>query len=373
MKIKKLYVESEKVSKANRDAVQRKLCQEIIIHVNDATLQMIIAQNNRNGFEIWKYLLKKFGQIRLSQIIVLWQVFLELKKNGESIVEFLNKVDNIVIKLQSADEKISDNLKIAIVLEALPHEYGSFIAAIQFQQKSYLQLEERLIERSLGGSSNKQDTSSTSIAALAIHRNGRGRYNGGTGQGNKKTLYCTKCGRNNHTTDRCYAKQHVSKQNSSNRQGGFSGFALTATSNGSMDIEIDCGCTNHIIPDKSMFKTLSILEGDGSAMFITNGDGTQQRVHGVGEVCLPFYDCYKGKYTFNLQLSLYVPSFKFHLISVSLLVKQVNTVIFNQICIYVWDKKNVFFGLNIVQKSPICRHCLLLSGMQGFLMQIVKH
>ena len=101
-------------------------------------------------------------------------------------------------------------------------------------------------------------------------------------------------------------------------------------------------------------------------MFITNGDGTQQRVHGVGEVCLPFYDCNKAKYTFNLQRALYVPSFKFHLISVSLLVKQGNTVIFNQIRIYVWDNKKVFFGLNIVQKSPICQHCLLLSGMQGF-------
>ena len=61
-KDKKLYVESEKVSKANRDAVQRKLYQEILMQVNDATLQMIIAQNNRNGFEIWKYLQKLLGR-----------------------------------------------------------------------------------------------------------------------------------------------------------------------------------------------------------------------------------------------------------------------------------------------------------------------
>ena len=181
-----------------------------------------------------------FGQIRASQIIGLWQEFLELKKNGESMIEFLNKVDNIVFKLQSEDEKISNNMKISIVLKALPQKKNdSFKAAIQFQQISYLQLKERLIERSLGGSSNKQDTSSTSIVAPVIHRTGRGRYKGGTGQGNKKTLYCTKCGRNNHTADRCYAKQHENKQNSSNRQDGFSGFALTATSNGSMDNVID--------------------------------------------------------------------------------------------------------------------------------------
>ena len=287
------------------------------MHLNDATLQMIIAQNHSNGFDKWKYLQKTIGQIRTSEISVLCQEFLELKKNGESMIEFLNKVDNIVFKLQSAEEKISDNLIKAIVLKALPQEYDTFIAAIQFHQISYLQLKNRLIEISFGGSSNKRDTSSTSIAAPAIHRTGRRRYNGGTGHGNKKTFYGT--------ADRCYAKQHVNKPISSNRQDSFSEFALTATSNGSMDTVIDCGCTSHIIPDKSMFKTL--LEGDGSAMFITNGDGTQQRVHSVGEVCLPFYDRNKAKYTFNLQRALYVPSFKVHLISVSLLVTQGSRVI----------------------------------------------
>ena len=94
-----------------------------------------------------------------------------------------------------------------------------------------------------------------------------------------------------------------------------------------MDNVIDCGCTNHLIPDKSTFNTLSILEKDESAMFITNGDGTQQEVHsGFTEICLPFY---KATYTFILQRALYRPSFNFILISVSLLVKQGNAVIFN--------------------------------------------
>ena len=78
-------------------------------------------------------LAKTFGRVQTSQIIVLLQEFLELKKNGEWMIEFLNKVDNIVFKLQSADEKISDNLKIAIVFKALQQEYDSFIAAIHFQ------------------------------------------------------------------------------------------------------------------------------------------------------------------------------------------------------------------------------------------------
>ena len=78
---------------------------------------------------------------------MLWQEFLKLKKNGEPMIEFLNKVDNIGFELQSAHEKISDNLKTAIVLKAFPENYDSFIAAIQFQQISYLQLKELKLTR----------------------------------------------------------------------------------------------------------------------------------------------------------------------------------------------------------------------------------
>ena len=92
----------------------------------------------------------------------------------------------------------------------------------------------------------------------------------------------------------------------------------------------DCGCNNHSVPEKVTFTTLSMLEKDGSGIVFTDGNGTQQRVHGVGEVCLPFYDRKKAKYTFNLQRALCVPNFKFHLISISLIVKKGNTVIFNK-------------------------------------------
>ena len=76
---------------------------------------------------------------------------------------------------------------------------------------------------------------------------------------------------------------------------------------------------------------------------ILMGDETQQRVHDVGEVCLPFYDSNQAKYTFNLQRALYVSSFKFHLISVSFLVKLGNTVTFNQNPHIRVEQQNAYF------------------------------
>ena len=52
IEVKYLNLESEKIKEASRDAVQRKLYQEIIMQLNDATLQMIIAEINTNGFKI---------------------------------------------------------------------------------------------------------------------------------------------------------------------------------------------------------------------------------------------------------------------------------------------------------------------------------
>ena len=44
-KIGSVNLNSEKYSEANKDAVQRKVYQEFIMHLNDATLQLNIALN----------------------------------------------------------------------------------------------------------------------------------------------------------------------------------------------------------------------------------------------------------------------------------------------------------------------------------------
>ena len=103
------------------------------MHLNDAIFQLIIAQIIRNGFEILKYLQKFWADTNEPNYCALAKLYgTQIEKNGELVVEFLNKVDNIVLKLKSVDEKNSDSLKIAMVFKAMPQENNSFIAAIQF-------------------------------------------------------------------------------------------------------------------------------------------------------------------------------------------------------------------------------------------------
>ena len=53
-----------------------------------------------------------------------------------------------------------------------------------------------------------------------------------------------------------------------------------ASSKRVMAIVMNCGCTNHIIPHKSMLKTLSMQEWHRSPMFTFIEDRTQQRIVG---------------------------------------------------------------------------------------------
>ena len=48
--------------------------------------------------------------------------------SDEDLAQFKSRIQD---KLQSAQEVISDNLKIAILLKALPQEFASFTAAVQ--------------------------------------------------------------------------------------------------------------------------------------------------------------------------------------------------------------------------------------------------
>ena len=59
---------------------------------------------------------------------------------GEILLVSLNRLDVIIYKHQSANENVSENIKLAVILKGLPQEIDSFKAAVQFQTKAYKEL-----------------------------------------------------------------------------------------------------------------------------------------------------------------------------------------------------------------------------------------
>ena len=132
---KNIQIETENVPEDSRQANNINLYREFIMHLDDNLVQAVISSGANDGQKVWNYLDQNFGQIKVSQILQLWKQFIDSKvEPGETVPCYLNRLDVLVFKLESAKEVVSENLKIATVLKALPNEYESFNAAIQFQK-----------------------------------------------------------------------------------------------------------------------------------------------------------------------------------------------------------------------------------------------
>ena len=283
-----LPLKLEDVPTEKQQLAKSQMYREIIMHVDDETLQMLIAINERDGYKVWEYLESTFGKVKVTQIIGMWREFLEIKVKGEeSIYSFLNRMDIMIYKLQSADETISENLKIAILMGALPDDYNSFLAPAQYQNLRYEDLKSKVLEKSLALQCQKSElkTENNEIAAK-VHEKHEKQSRGKnwdnkwrTNQnpnftrnknGEQKKKYCENCGRNNHPTDKCFSpggKMHKSK----NTVSGFASLALK-TSETNERIIFDSGCTAHILTNREFFKNLET----SSTQYVNNGDMSQQ-------------------------------------------------------------------------------------------------
>ena len=158
----------------------------------------------------------------------------------------------MIFTLESAKEVISENLKIATVLKALPEEFESFNAAIQIQKIDYNELKNKLIEKSLCLPSRDLTIEENSNGVVAkIHFDKH--------KNNKPVHKCANCGKTNHKTENCFApggKLHKPKQKTSAVSGLAKSDHKLALSyfNCENKLLIDSGCTDHIITDRSFFK-----------------------------------------------------------------------------------------------------------------------
>ena len=177
-----------------REAMQRLLYCELILHLTNSVLQVIISIGENNGFIVWDYLTETYGKVKACQIVTLWKEFIDVAKlQNEGTLEFINRFDLIVYKLSSAKEVISDNLKIACLLRALPSEFDPFVTALQFQSIDFKTLKSKIVEKSLSMDEPTQ-SGFYDIAGKASYNSNR-----------FPRVKCTNCGKPNHKVERCWA------------------------------------------------------------------------------------------------------------------------------------------------------------------------
>ena len=133
---KNIQINQDDVTEERRAANNVNLYRELVMHLDNSLLQAVISSGANDGIKVWAYLDEKYGQIKVSQILSLWKQFIDSRvEPGETVSCYLTRLDVLIFKLESAKEVISETLKIATVLKALPEGIESFNAAIQFQKK----------------------------------------------------------------------------------------------------------------------------------------------------------------------------------------------------------------------------------------------
>lgn len=322
---KQINVTEADVAEPKREEIQVKLYCEIIMHLDNALCQTIISIGEKNGFKVWTYLVETYGIIKTSQIVTLWKEFVTIhKSSSETVVQFISRFELVIYKLQSAKETLSDNLKIAILLNGLPGEYESFIAALQFQTIDYKTLKVKLIERSLTMNIEPVSSStdnSEAIAAKASYQRDRG--------GRREIFKCTNCLKTGHKLERCWAPGGpLYRERSPTRspaRSPISGLALNVTNHDTDIVIFDSGCTEHILTDDSFFTHLSLTKDSNN---VESGDGSKQRVEGRGSAAISVCDSNGHQSCLQLEDALYVPTFKYNLISIDILCTRNNTVQF---------------------------------------------
>ena len=227
----------------------------------------------------------------------------------------------MIFKLESAKEVISENLKIATVLKALPEEFESFNAAIKFQKNDYNELKNKLIEKSLCLPSRGltiEESSNVVIAKILFDKPKK----------NKPVYKCANCGRTNHKTQSCFApggKLHKPKQKTS----AVSGLAksddklvLASHYNCKNKLLIDSGCTDHILTDQRFFKEISKLS---PVKYVCNVDLSkpENSWHWFSGDVL---DANGTHVVISFEQALFVPEYKFNFLSMKQLVEKNNYI-----------------------------------------------
>ena len=286
---KKITTDYDTLGDENRRKNKNSLNREIIMHLDDKTLQTVISLDTTDGEEVWNYLQVTYGKIENSQILAIWEEFLGFKvEPGETLLTFLNRLDVTIYKLQSAKEVVSENLKLAVVLKGLPKGYELFKAAVHFQTITYKELKDKVIEKSLSQVTVKLEptefAAKTSFNKRFDYKKKQFHANNQASSSFQQKFKCSNCGRLNHRTNECFAPGEAKfKQKAVN----FSGFAthhILSTSENNWKMEnskfiIDSGCTSHILCCDKYFTNITGPETD---LTVSNGDLSNQKVCGIG-------------------------------------------------------------------------------------------
>jgi transposase InsO family protein len=326
-------------------------------------LSMVVGHNSAQA--VGKTLEQRFTSTSRANVLNLKIELHNLKKGGESVNSYLQKVKNTRDKLVAVGILIDNEELLHIILKGLPREYGPFCSAIRTRNEPVsfeeimvlLQTEElSLVECSDSGKdlqamalfastpNNRNFNSQSSFYVNNSQSRGRGRNNsqrGRNGRFNNNNQYssqsnppnqgqstfsqhsqtkpegsrpqCQICGKLGHQALDCYHRMDFAYQG---RHPPAKLAAMASTSNGAQAGEswlTDTGATDHLTANMTNLNTHMPYQGTDQVA-VGNGQSIPINNIGTGQLCTKLYN-------FRLQNLLHSSKISSNLLSVHKLCK----------------------------------------------------
>jgi hypothetical protein len=96
--------------------------------LSPSAISLVMGQTSASG--IWKILVNRYTSVSRSNIVNLKRELNSIKKNSDSVTDYLHKIKEARNKLVSVGIHIDDEEILHIVLQGLPSEFHSFTSAM---------------------------------------------------------------------------------------------------------------------------------------------------------------------------------------------------------------------------------------------------
>ena len=102
---------------------------ELIQFLDERSLSLVIREAKDDGRKAFKILREFYAGSSKPRVITLYnQLTTLIKRESESVTDYMIRAEKAASALRSADEQVSDALLIAMTLKGLPDEYKAFVA-----------------------------------------------------------------------------------------------------------------------------------------------------------------------------------------------------------------------------------------------------
>ena len=222
MLLKGLDETADPTTTADADPAKNKqVYAELVQFLDKRSLSIIMRDAKDKGREAMDMLRNHYRGKGKQRIISLYTELTSLvKRQNESVTDYLLRAENASTALNDAGEKVSDGLLVAMVLKGLPSDFKSFVAVITQSDKTWTfrELKASLRDYEDTEKSRNEDSENSimkanfqrqqsviicHICGVQGHKSPQCPENPKNKKPKKSKKWCSHCKKNNHNTSEC--------------------------------------------------------------------------------------------------------------------------------------------------------------------------